>query len=436
MDTTLAVNLLVMDSLRILYGSILFIAAIIVRFVIKARVFRTRGLFPFVGILGTIGGGIYGVIYFSTIVSGSSLPAKPLCFVNQYLLRWIYITNMVLIPMQYLRYILINNYQRELGVLHHQLAENVIAELSKSTTDSFRKKTFFSTFWLRLSKYLTGDIIGVVITLIVAFVWDIGAFFYDIATQFQCLPGTEATTAFTVVSMSCVGLCLLTMAIDFAFNYKLLMKCKLKQFYWDDDPYLFRIEYLCYVIVYFDHAVINYLLRMIPGGGLAVLWIVFLSSPLIMFVMVVMPMISSFIRRTTEKMQFSPTDVKGALQNSLVLSAFEDYAKKEWSFENVSCWKSLIAFRESKTMEEMKKRAADIYRIYLAPDSKMQTNLRSKEIAPIAKRIEAGDIDKEMFKEIETEVLVNLSDTFQRFQKTWKYQEIVSKQQTAQNIQV
>jgi hypothetical protein len=108
------------------------------------------------------------------------------------------------------------------------------------------------------------------------------------------------------------------------------------------------------------------------------------------------------------------------------------YSEKEWSVENVLCWKYLWSFK--KEGKEKAETIRTIYETFIRRGANMEVNIPNKTRKILAESIgENGDkIADSLFApffDLYTQVLINISDTFSRVKFSDEYQQYLLKQE-------
>ncbi|KAL0483722.1 7 TM domain-containing transmembrane protein [Acrasis kona] len=112
---------------------------------------------------------------------------------------------------------------------------------------------------------------------------------------------------------------------------------------------------------------------------------------------------------------------------------FRDFAKKEFSVENVLIYDDIARFKNNVNVERYEQ-AKLIFDSYLASGSLNQVNLPSKSADSAAEKLKAYEEDKEgctlgddLFDGVLQQVVVNLRDTYMRLWYTQAFKEYVEK---------
>jgi hypothetical protein len=104
---------------------------------------------------------------------------------------------------------------------------------------------------------------------------------------------------------------------------------------------------------------------------------------------------------------------------------FENFAKDEYSIENVSCWSDIQAFKKlnpEKDQEQMRKIANDLFQKYLnGNDSPLEVNVNSKSRKNVELTLKNEKLETDTFDEILGGIKLNLSDTYGRLHITAEF---------------
>jgi hypothetical protein len=97
---------------------------------------------------------------------------------------------------------------------------------------------------------------------------------------------------------------------------------------------------------------------------------------------------------------------------------FLNFSKTEFSVENIKCWDDIQKFKADPTMAL----AVEVQKTYLMGAlSPMEINIATSQAKQVSNAIETNAIDSTLFAEIERVLMVNITDTYFRFQYTNRY---------------
>ena len=238
---------------------------------------------------------------------------------------------------------------------------------------------------------------------------------------------------------------------DLLNNWKLLFNPKtfnLKAYFINEDPYSFRFEMILYLIVFFVNSCFVFtgilidiiypslpkntateetlhlfyeIQRLIPDG---LLIIVVFGFPL---TITIIKYILNLIRKSKSK-EYDIEGLENFLNDELGYKLFFDFAKNEWSLENIKFWSAVQEWKKNPTKE----RSLEIYDGYLSgPLSPLEINVPRKECNDVWKIINELNIEQQLpldlFDKLEFAVRSNLSDTYSRLMLTDEFSLFVKK---------
>lgn len=213
-------------------------------------------------------------------------------------------------------------------------------------------------------------------------------------------------------------------------------KERTKKFFLKDDPFCFRLE----VAFYYAFAPINGILIFIvsilflinTGGGTTVSVIVMDLFPnfILMLIIVWFPLtitITKYLKEKFQKYKGSSSDeVTMTLKNPELHDLLKEFAKSEWSVENVLVYDDIVEYEK----EISKEKASNIIYQYLTSGAPLQVNLPKREIDPIIEKMNKDEIDIHLFEGIKQTLIQNLMDTYSRFIYSSDYESYITKVQT------
>jgi hypothetical protein len=202
--------------------------------------------------------------------------------------------------------------------------------------------------------------------------------------------------------------------LDIFMNFKLFLKCKFRQYYIDDDVFFFRIEtILCIIFV--------------PPG---IVWAL-VPMPQLLQVFLVEILVLLFLTLiggvlalgiTMYRYFFPPkknefkNEIDEIFSNEKLYQLFYDYAKVEFSIENVLWRVDSTQYSKQKNEKKRLKLAQQMVIKYLSGDnSSMEINANAKVIKPIVQKVKNGEVPMDLFASLDKIVSTNLSDTYGRF---------------------
>jgi hypothetical protein len=112
------------------------------------------------------------------------------------------------------------------------------------------------------------------------------------------------------------------------------------------------------------------------------------------------------------------------LTDEKIKDLFTKHCKKEENIENLLFLEKLEKFKILEEKEEKEKESVkEIINDFLTQDSKNELNINVELKNEIIQKYENNDINKDIFKNLEKEIIFNMNDSFLRFQKTDEFVE-------------
>lgn len=209
---------------------------------------------------------------------------------------------------------------------------------------------------------------------------------------------------------------------DIITHWRRKKKCSCKEFYFKEDPYLFRLE----VIFYFLLAPLNIIMASVNSALLiryynsqVVVLTIFLDlfpNLLLALVIDLFPLGITIYRILRDCCCKKNKDINldgilTILSNSDLHDSFKDFAKSEWSVENVLLFDDIINFEKSKSLDDANKIIAN----YLEKGAPLEVNVTRKEADEVIQKVKDGEINSDLFSTIKQTTILNLGDTYARF---------------------
>lgn len=222
-------------------------------------------------------------------------------------------------------------------------------------------------------------------------------------------------------------------------------KCSLKNFYFIEDQFLFRLEALFTVPIYlFAIIVILFLVFLdIINYGIfrdSVCISAFRSSDgyqygtyqitrfvyslifdAIGFVMFGFPLVVTIYRFFRDKFLKSPVlNFEDDISDPIVHQIFFNFCKTEWSVENILSHDQILEY-QSKPSSDL---AYEIYDKYLEEGALCEVNVSRGECKLVKEMMDRGEFNPSLFDDILKTIMINLSDTYSRFIFTDEYSSV------------
>jgi hypothetical protein len=270
---------------------------------------------------------------------------------------------------------------------------------------------------------------------------------FELATPLSAL-------ATTLLSVSLLLFNISLLIISLTIYTKEKGCCKVKGFFVNDDPFGFRVEQFGIIIV----LILTVLITLIPFSRYFVDLIVISTrsndgenrrgrssgSFIINYLEVIMFfLIETFLLIATcavgltlsiisiiKKRLRTPvfdSEFEAFVNTKEGIHVFKEYAKSEWSTENILFYEDILKFREIKKFKAAKRQAIQMNLNFVEIGSPLEVNLSGDVRRLTKKRIENFQDHKNDFNEIFEEALKetkrNMRDTFSRVTGTRQYQQ-------------
>jgi hypothetical protein len=365
---------------------------------------KSRGLIPFLAYLRFFISSFFAFIHFGKIEY-----YELGCYFSYFIEIPLTFASFFLFPLTLLRYIIIANLNWR--------KQNI----SKS------KKTNPNAF-LILLKYSIHPIVTLAIWFFLILIFlsiDLGLVF-----GLRCETNLQNSTQYISIGfyVIIIGACAILFIIDIVSNLKrIFSKCGICKLFWKYDAYYFRSELYIFGLgvsatlyvavtmfqtIYLDQP---YLLILLAGF--------FLDSSVFFFqsgFVLLMTILQFFIRCFRKKPKGFL--IEKLLENSEFHDLFKEFAKSEWSTENLSCYDDLIEFEKSPSIEKLNP-MMELY--FNGAISELEVNVQGALLVAVKEKINRGEITNNMFEEIKSVVVSNLLDTQSRFIWTSDYKQFI-----------
>jgi hypothetical protein len=214
------------------------------------------------------------------------------------------------------------------------------------------------------------------------------------------------------------------MIIDILMNIKILCRCGCIQYFFKNDPYIFRLEALYFIIFAPLISVIDIFFRKISFrlAEMAITFyyiVLFLGQPCLILSVI-------FLRKCLQRFSRTAnitTKLGKCFIDDELFDLFLKFAQKEYSQENVLIKRDIMRFCLDPSLE----RAEKIYYRYLnGSSSLMEVNIELSLCREVFTYIQAKKITPNLFTKVNGQVEINLRDTFERFALSGEYKEYQS----------
>lgn len=114
------------------------------------------------------------------------------------------------------------------------------------------------------------------------------------------------------------------------------------------------------------------------------------------------------------------------LNNETAKTYFIEYSKSEFSLENASSYYDIKSYQEELDFSRREKMAIDMFNLYFnGNNSELEVNIPNKFIDTLIENIKKKDFNNQLFDDILDQVLVNISDTYNRFIISDMYKKLI-----------
>jgi hypothetical protein len=212
------------------------------------------------------------------------------------------------------------------------------------------------------------------------------------------------------------------------------------------DAFLFRIEFLFTVFICLPLVIISQIITFIRFAGddptitrysdIILLGVVeSLAFPSMYFVACYFSLIITivqWIRAKCQKKTAGLQIMERVLEDAEGSALFLQFAKTEYSPENIWCRNAIVEFRKAPSLSL----ATTIYLTYFdGANSELEVNVQGVHRRKIKQELEAMQVSRDMFDQLYLEVIQTLSDTFVRFQISSQYTTYERKKEFFSDVQ-
>jgi hypothetical protein len=301
---------------------------------------------------------------------------------------------------------------------------------------------------VKLLRFIASNWVPViVITLQALILLPIGLLLVLAGTVWNTVKLTNGLLIMSIL-VGVIGLSLLPIGLSiWAWDIVRAIKQKegIVHYFGEGDPFNFRIDAI-FGLIAVVIGTASLLLNIIPTTGPEIsnpssigIWI--FSRALYLVVEVAILFVSGFsvvvsvakmkiklaLQREDPEEKGKETSLEKILRiRGKYLKLFEEYCKSEFSSENLLCYQQLGEYKKKlencTSIIEAHTLAKDIYEVFVQEGTLMEVNVPDKVRLKYANLMQNTEVSKEaiaqIFDELEYELLLNLSDSFMRFQFT------------------
>jgi hypothetical protein len=226
----------------------------------------------------------------------------------------------------------------------------------------------------------------------------------------------------------------LMIAVDFIIHFRMIFfeKCGIIHFFWKEDKYKFRIQTWLLLIFLGGPYIVLTIFRIAYGyasKSVPFFILVFFNSFLLYMIYILIVgviVVLSFFKLIQKivicilpkKEEESKDEFVLKLNDPEIFELFYNFSRLEWATENVLCYQDIQQFKKNSTLEK----AQSIYYMYCNGKlSELEINVTVSSCTELYKMIQSGNVNSEMFKSIEDQIVSNMRDTYSRFRWTIEY---------------
>jgi hypothetical protein len=260
--------------------------------------------------------------------------------------------------------------------------------------------------------------------------FEIGIFSIFASSNFVCGPYTKLYMRYLHIIGLGLGFFAFSFffVLDFLLNLRNLLKCNLKKYIFEDDPFLFRLDFVIILL----NAPVLILWAFVPLPNLIyalfsdILFYsgVFVTGGLSLMITILRKIFLSFKSRNSIPFQLTMQNI---LEDEDLREKFIDFTEFEWSTENIYFKMDIVKYNKLTDFNLKKKNALQMQENYLKSTSPLEVNLSGPSLNHTLKQIKDQNFDNELFISAEKEVNANLFDTLGRFIHSSYYQEYLSR---------
>lgn len=214
---------------------------------------------------------------------------------------------------------------------------------------------------------------------------------------------------------------------DIIHNYRLLIKCKLREFYLISDPFYFRLIFL---ITPIEIIVLSIWISPLKYTATFRNILIEFGFAIAIANNTFLPLLFTMISFNFQKKSTVKNGIESLFKTDEIYMLFLKFSQNEWSMENVLCQKLIFEYKSAKIGR--KKIVDDIYHRFLKGEE-FELNIRNERLKSLIHEIDQIQNDNypnHLFDELERDLNLNLTDIFSRFSFTDEYKGYLSKKST------
>eukprot|EP01080_Neovahlkampfia_damariscottae_P007878 gene7878-12347_t len=352
------------------------------------------------------------------------------CFLNMF----------IIIPLQVSLVVLIPIFQGRNIILWNLNAKKSLYVDSKKSDESQKLKVSY-----RILKFLKKSFVEVVISIAFALLLMFFGFILYVIPITSPYPFRCENIKITIIYILqniIIAMLIIGIIILFIVDVIMAIRKALKQglfILWKEDVFYLRFQLYflglgmtapVFLFTFLTRIFFDYLgLTQLPGAELIIaalstvsLWnLLFMQTIFVLlvtiskFVYVKLRTLCLFGGKKVKQKDFAYQLLEK--KNIELKKIFRTYAESEFSVENLICFEDVQEYKKIKSFKDKQLKGLMIYHTYLNGDaSELEINVGRKICQEIIAKLQhEPELKQDLFEKIEKQVVINLSDTFQRF---------------------
>ena len=211
-----------------------------------------------------------------------------------------------------------------------------------------------------------------------------------------------------------IAFCFVVLVItDWVINLKLIIRCRMKDYFINQDPHSFRLEQVSVLLL-----VISFILWALPIFDIIAkdiiveiaFFLTFLVSGGISLYLTIIK--NAYYMKSKDKMTF--------WDDPQLKKLFKAYCQYEWSIENFELKEQIDIYKKLSDDKARLENAKIISHMFFI-GGPLEANLKKSDMDKVTHAIAKNDIRSDTFDEIYRVIISNLSDTASRFSQSKEY---------------
>jgi hypothetical protein len=353
----------------------------------------------------------------STIVNLAITIALGICFyalnMEQFTIASCYVSYILIGPMnQALIALSILQFLRYLTLLHMNDRKRFLV---KTVSKDFDANFFFRA--VKRSQNVFSQILVVGVIYLAYDIWMVIG-----TTPIVCFNSKLPTIFVGIMSGSLLFFLLCVLVYDLILSGT---RCCNPKILWKEDGFWFRFEvYIvgsCVLIIFILHQIYSLVtavasVNAIPDYILLILFrgALYFQQAIFPFIVTLITMVRQYQNTTPKHRDVLPRILEDQYGHDLLYA----FCEAEFSVENIAALDEIARYKKSVALAT----AERIYAKFLnGTQSQLEVNVPQKACMAVKYKLEMRDVDVSLFKEIESGLMLNISDTFTRFMITSEF---------------